>query len=109
MWFESVLVFILFKFKNHPNISGIRVVHTEEDNLSLQRNHVEKLVLFVLIWFQTSFVVFLWLQYLLVIRFQLKYNTFFLLFISEDHNVDQKHSFWFKILHSNSIFVKVVH
>ncbi len=27
MWFESLLVFILFKFKKRPNISGIRVVH----------------------------------------------------------------------------------
>ncbi len=27
MWFESLLVFILFKFKKCPNISGIRVVH----------------------------------------------------------------------------------
>ncbi len=27
MWFESLLVFILFKFKKHPNISGIRVVN----------------------------------------------------------------------------------
>ncbi len=26
MWFEILLVFILFKFKNCPNISGIRVV-----------------------------------------------------------------------------------
>ncbi len=26
MWFESLLVFILFKFKKRPNISGIRVV-----------------------------------------------------------------------------------
>ncbi len=27
MWFESLLVLILFKFKKRPNISGIRVVH----------------------------------------------------------------------------------
>ncbi len=27
MWFESLLVFILFIFKKCPNISGIRVVH----------------------------------------------------------------------------------
>ncbi len=26
MWFESLLVFILFKFKKRPNISGIQVV-----------------------------------------------------------------------------------
>ncbi len=26
VWFEILLVFILFKFKKHPNISGIRVV-----------------------------------------------------------------------------------
>ncbi len=26
MWFESLLVFILFKFKKRPNISGIRAV-----------------------------------------------------------------------------------
>ncbi len=26
MWLESILVFILFKFKKHPNISGIRFV-----------------------------------------------------------------------------------
>ncbi len=26
MWFEILLVFILFKFKKRPNISGIRVV-----------------------------------------------------------------------------------
>ncbi len=26
MWFESLLVFILVKFKKRPNISGIRVV-----------------------------------------------------------------------------------
>ncbi len=26
MWFEIILVFILFKFKKRPNISGIRVV-----------------------------------------------------------------------------------
>ncbi len=26
MWFESLLVFILFKFKKHHNISGIWVV-----------------------------------------------------------------------------------
>ncbi len=26
MWFESLFVFILFKFKKRPNISGIRVV-----------------------------------------------------------------------------------
>ncbi len=28
MWFESLLVFILFKFKKRSNISGIRVVKT---------------------------------------------------------------------------------
>ncbi len=27
MWFESLLVFILFKFKKRPNISGIQVVY----------------------------------------------------------------------------------
>ncbi len=27
MWFESLLVFILFKFKKRPNISGTRVVY----------------------------------------------------------------------------------
>ncbi len=27
MWFEIILVFILFKFKKRPNISGIRVEH----------------------------------------------------------------------------------
>ncbi len=26
MWFEIILVFILFKFKKYPNISGIRDV-----------------------------------------------------------------------------------
>ncbi len=26
MWFEIILVFILFKFKKRPNISGIQVV-----------------------------------------------------------------------------------
>ncbi len=29
MWFESLLIFILFKFKKHPNISGIRVVFVD--------------------------------------------------------------------------------
>ncbi len=29
MWFESLLVFILFKFKKHPNISRIRVVNLD--------------------------------------------------------------------------------
>ncbi len=28
MWFENLLVFILFKFKKCPNISGIQVVNT---------------------------------------------------------------------------------
>ncbi len=28
MLYENLLVFILFKFKKHPNISGIRVVKT---------------------------------------------------------------------------------
>ncbi len=28
MWFESLLVLILFKFKKRPNISGILAVHT---------------------------------------------------------------------------------
>ncbi len=28
MWFESLLVFILFKFKKRPNISEIQVVYT---------------------------------------------------------------------------------
>ncbi len=27
MWFESLLVFIVFKFKENHNIYGIRVVH----------------------------------------------------------------------------------
>ncbi len=30
MKFESLLVFILFKFKNRPNISGIRVVNYKQ-------------------------------------------------------------------------------
>ncbi len=29
-WFEIILVFILFKFKNRPNISGIRVVKNHD-------------------------------------------------------------------------------
>ncbi len=32
MWFEIILVFILFKFKKHSNISGIRNV---ESNTSI--------------------------------------------------------------------------
>ncbi len=28
MWFESLLAFILFKFKKCPHISGIRVVYS---------------------------------------------------------------------------------
>ncbi len=31
MWFESILVFILFKFKKRPNISEIWVVNDYED------------------------------------------------------------------------------
>ncbi len=30
MWFEIILFFILFKFKNRPNISGIRVVESNQ-------------------------------------------------------------------------------
>ncbi len=35
MWFESLLVLILFKFKKRPNISGIQVV---DRNLNRQAN-----------------------------------------------------------------------
>ncbi len=30
MWFESFLVYILFKFKKRPNIFGIQVVHGDD-------------------------------------------------------------------------------
>ncbi len=33
MWFESLLIFILFKFKKRPNISGIRVVKSLYKNV----------------------------------------------------------------------------
>ncbi len=29
VWFESFLLLILFKFKKHPNISGIRIVYVQ--------------------------------------------------------------------------------
>ncbi len=32
MWFEILLVFILFKFKKRPNISGIRVVFWNQEH-----------------------------------------------------------------------------
>ncbi len=34
MWFESILVFILFKFKKRPNISGIQVVQWKNEKLN---------------------------------------------------------------------------
>ncbi len=37
MWFESSLVFILFKFKKRPNISGIWVVMQIQMQLVLEK------------------------------------------------------------------------
>ncbi len=45
MWFEIILVFILFKFKKRPNISGIQVVvlhsYNYHNSLTKQENRSE--------------------------------------------------------------------
>ncbi len=40
MWFEIILVLILFKFKKRPNISGIRVVQNLISVEKVRGNHI---------------------------------------------------------------------
>ncbi len=44
MWFESILVFILFKFKKHPNISRIRVVMRVREVLQYRESSDPKVI-----------------------------------------------------------------